>query len=320
MAANPKVSKLINEFRSRHVFTDMGVHDRMLADSVRVDTYAAGLAKHVREGDVVVDLGTGTGILSFLALKAKPKVVHALDHSDIIEGARTVARANGITGVEFHRVNSRRFELPGKADVVIHEQIGDYLFDEAMVVNLLDLRDRVLREGGRIVPAEFDLNIDPVQLTDEGPIPLAWQQTLHGIDFGALRDRYSDHAPKLRRDLRGRRRFDRLLAAPEPVFSIDLNACEGPDLPRSLSYRRPIASDGRLDGFCVSFVARFDDDIYLNSSPFAPAERRPSSWKIPVLRVEPETVSAGDEISFTLEAEDLAEPRTWRWSYARITG
>jgi protein arginine N-methyltransferase 1 len=40
--------------------------------------------------------------------------------------------------------------------VILHEQMGDYLFDEAMVTNVCDLRDRLLKRGGLILPSCFD--------------------------------------------------------------------------------------------------------------------------------------------------------------------
>lgn len=56
------------------------------------------------------------------------------------------------------------------------------------MTNIADLRDRLLRPGGRIYPAHLDLRVVPVQVADEVRAPFAWQQELHGVRFGALRD------------------------------------------------------------------------------------------------------------------------------------
>ena len=46
------------------------VHADMLLDNARVDAYSRAVAIAVRPGDVVADVGTGTGLLSFLSLQA----------------------------------------------------------------------------------------------------------------------------------------------------------------------------------------------------------------------------------------------------------
>jgi len=96
----------------------------MLSDQLRVDTYYRAISKQVKKGDVVVDLGTGTGILSFFAAAQGPEKIHALDHSNIIETAKTVAQRNGIRSIQFHKTSSKDFAPAEKVNVLIHEQMG----------------------------------------------------------------------------------------------------------------------------------------------------------------------------------------------------
>jgi protein arginine N-methyltransferase 1 len=72
------------------MFANFREHDRMLADNVRLDPYYRAISKYVGKGDVVVDIGTGTGILSFFAAQQGPKKIYAIDHSSIIDVAKTV--------------------------------------------------------------------------------------------------------------------------------------------------------------------------------------------------------------------------------------
>jgi hypothetical protein len=98
-----------------------------------------------------------------------------------------------------------------------------------------------------------------------------------------------------------------------PLFEIDLNEVPDASLPTRLATRFTGVRAGRLDGFCVSFVARFDDELRIDSSPFADDLLRPSSWPIPMLRHETVRLADGDELTFELEATELASPSTWRW-------
>ena len=51
--------------------------------------------------------------------------VYAVEHANVIEIARKLCDANAIKNIVFLNGNSRDLELPRKADVIIHEQIGE---------------------------------------------------------------------------------------------------------------------------------------------------------------------------------------------------
>ena len=106
--------------------------------------------RNVQAGDVVLDLGTGTGLLALMASRAGASKVYAVEHSDFIDVAREIAAHNGFTNIEFVRANSRDFTPPEPIDVVLHEQMGDELFNENMLENVLDLR------GSRPCPFRAD--------------------------------------------------------------------------------------------------------------------------------------------------------------------
>ncbi len=53
------------------------VHAGMLYDEERVSKYSTAVSQVVKNGDVVADIGTGTGLLAFLCLKAGAKRVNA---------------------------------------------------------------------------------------------------------------------------------------------------------------------------------------------------------------------------------------------------
>ena len=150
VASSDRLMSVVYDLMNETNFAGLSEHEEMLSDSVRVQAYHQGIHRNVQPGDVVVDLGTGTGLLAFMASRAGAKKVYAVEHSDVIEIAREIARHNGFTNIEFVQTNSREFTPPEPVDVVLHEQMGDELFNENMVQNLLDVRDRFLRPHGRI--------------------------------------------------------------------------------------------------------------------------------------------------------------------------
>ena len=72
-------------------------HARMLHDDRRTGDYLAALAAAVRPGDVVLDIGTGSGVLAVAAARAGARRVYAVEASDIAEVAERVFAANGVT-------------------------------------------------------------------------------------------------------------------------------------------------------------------------------------------------------------------------------
>ncbi|MCO6040525.1 HemK2/MTQ2 family protein methyltransferase [Thermococcus alcaliphilus] len=81
------------------------------------DTFLLAESLKVKEGDVALDVGTGTGIIVLLMAK-KAKFVLGVDINPLaVELAKENARLNGITNVEFRQ--SDLFEnVEGKFDII----------------------------------------------------------------------------------------------------------------------------------------------------------------------------------------------------------
>ena len=106
-------------------------HRSMLVDEERCRSFMRAIFKTVRPGDIVLDIGSGTGILALFACLAGARHVYALEHDGVIEVARRICRDNGFGDrVTFVRDWSTNVELPERVDVVITETIGNIGFEE----------------------------------------------------------------------------------------------------------------------------------------------------------------------------------------------
>lgn len=296
-------------------FGHFSEQEKMLADPARMDFYHAMINRQVQPGDEVIDLGTGTGILAAFAARRGAARVHALDHSRILEQARALAAHNHLQRVEFVATHSGEFKLDHKVDVIVHEQMGDFLFDEEMVANVTDLRDRLLKPGGRILPAQFEFFCEPVKIRDDRRVPFLWNLNVHGYDYSCLASQQPSDPGYYRMASSDQGVIEHFLGEPAPLQTVDLHTVVEDDLPCDLTQVRQVRNPGRLDGFAVFFRARAEE-LELTTNPLD--KRRAPHWGFHLLRVEAEHFSIGEGVEFNLRVGRWPEPDTWRWDYRRL--
>lgn len=299
--------------QNEEYFADLHAQERMLADEPRMAFYYEAITRKIKEGDRVIDLGTGTGILAAFASRRGAAKVYAVDHSSIIEHAKILAAENGIENVDFEDVHSTKLYLDEPVDVILHEQMGDFLFDEAMVPNVCDLRDRLLKPGGLILPSRFELFCEPMTMNDDRRVPYIWELTdMYGFDFSCMersRPQNQEYHCLVSCDLGVVKHF---LGEPSPVVEVDLHTITESTLPSKVTFTRKVTTSGLLDGLVVFMKARVDDDLELSSSPLDSG--RAPHWGFRILRLDQSYVEVGDELEVTLRVKDWADPDTWRWT------
>lgn len=311
LASNDWLMGVIYDLTNETNFAGLSEHEEMLSDGVRVNAYHQGIHNNVNSGDVVLDLGTGTGLLAFMASRAGAAKVYAVEHSGFIDVAREIAQQNNITNIEFVQANSREFTPSELVDVVLHEQMGDELFNENMLENLLDLRDRVLKPGGRILPAHFRLFVEPISFHESMRVRRFWNIELpDDIDLSA-----TQRSVVAARFDTGRTNqlwvrpgsVESTLGPPEPILDFDLNTLESIEsLAVDHVVERRATDDVIVDGWCVWFEARFDEETVLTTSPLAPV----TSWGNRMFRLD-EEIASGESLRCHVHLGNIVDPSTW---------
>ncbi|HZE04797.1 MAG TPA: 50S ribosomal protein L11 methyltransferase [Solirubrobacteraceae bacterium] len=171
-------------------------HARMLHDDRRTRDYIAALRAAVRPGDVVLDIGTGSGVLAIAAARAGARRVYAVEASDIADVAERVFARNDVQDrVTLIRGWSRQIDLPERADVLVAEVIGNEPFEEEILETTLDARRRLLKPDARLIPHTLELLARPLLISDVEARQRAigrqaierWRE-LYGIEFQPLLD------------------------------------------------------------------------------------------------------------------------------------
>jgi len=171
-------------------------HARMLHDDRRTSDYLAALAQAVRPGDVVLDIGTGSGVLALAAARAGARRVYAVEASDIAEVAERVFAANDVQDqITLISGWSRQIELPERADLLVAEIIGNEPFEEEILETTLDARRRLLKPDARLLPHTLTLFARPLLIPEAearqraiGRKAIERWGRLYGIDFQPLLD------------------------------------------------------------------------------------------------------------------------------------
>jgi SAM-dependent methyltransferase len=160
-------------------------HQMLLADRARLTALRQAIRETVRVGDVVLDLGAGTGILGFLALQAGASHVYAVERGPVARLARHVARENRLDDrITFVNADVRRARLKERADVLVCDMVSQFGLLPELGGGVVAAR-RHLKPGARSVPRRYEMWVAPVS------DPAFHRRTVragsgHGVDFDVL--------------------------------------------------------------------------------------------------------------------------------------
>ncbi len=241
-------------------------HRAMLSDRIRMNAYGKAIRKTVKKGDVVCDIGTGSGILAFLCLQAGAKKVYAIERNSIIKEAKKLARINKIDKrIVFLHKDSLNAKLPEKVDVLITETLGVFGIEENIQNTLIDAKRRFLKPKGKIIPSSLELFISPVECTNfwEKNYGL-WKNNYYGMNFSSI----FNEATTRRLSFNGKSEDLKIISSPKPVVSINFISLNKP----IFSFLKTFTAQqsAHLHGLIGFFKARLCKGVNICTSPSRP--------------------------------------------------
>jgi protein arginine N-methyltransferase 1 len=267
----------------------------------RLDRFAKALAAAIRPGDTVLDLGAGSAILSILACAAGARRAYAVEDTDAVSIARALIGTTPYRDrIEIVHGTSFDLTLAERADVLVADVHSTFGLQEQGLRAMLDARDRLLKPGGRMVPASMQLRVAPADAAEVYAAKVTtWERTVHGVSLALVRDLAvnSLHPARLRKE--------QLLADPETICTVDFTAAASLHLTGQVRMRatRP----GTLHGLCGGIFTTLADRIEISNLPGDPGTSNFAHAFLPI--DTPVDVTPGDPIDVQIDSFDGDELR-----------
>ena len=257
------------------MYAEFEVHRTMIRDRVRTEAFRRAIDSVVRPGDIVLDLGAGSGILSVFAARAGAGSVYAVERTSIAVLAEQLATANGVA--EIVRVihgDVMDVELPEHVDVIVSEWLGGFGIDEGMLAPVIAARDRWLKPGGVMIPHSVT----------------AWTALVHDRDLAETVEFLRDNPFGLRLETWSKRpstrssipapsvtsRRDDRRSEPSRLWTTDADRIplEQAQAPHQAETLLPVHDHGTANALALWFSAELAPGISLSVGPGDP----PTHW------------------------------------------
>lgn len=284
-------------------FDAAAIHVKMLNDRLRTEGFLTAINSVVRTGDIVVDIGTGTGVLAVAAARAGARHVYAIESTGIAKIAKEVFAANGLAEkITLIEGRSTGVGLPEKADVMISETVGNHPFAEGILETVADATKRLLKPGARMIPAAIEYFGIPVHIPDAVmDQQCITDHSLHnwrewyGVDFVPLRNA-ACKAPTQSSFSSDVAALWQPLAGPARLASVNLSDNRNNSFHNTTKVE--IETEGRLNGILCYFELALAPGVRLSTHPQIAGKN--NSWKNMVWLLPcPIHLLKGDHLSVT---------------------
>lgn len=288
---------------------------KLIGDHVRNDAFYKALKEVVTKKSVVIDLGSGTGFLGFLASKLGAKEVVCIESGDIAGVSEVLAERNNIKNCSFIAEHSTQLETDAvpKADILVSETLGNYALEENIIESIEDAK-RFLKKDAVILPRAIHQFVCPV-VSDRIAKDIDVWNAGYGLDLSEAREisMHNMYVKTLKKE--------DLLAEKDAMRMWDsIDFSKENDSVRTASELWKVEKPTTVYGFALWWDAELTKDVHLSTSPLAPA----THWEqiyLPLLH--PITLKKGESCRFDIQSDTRWEVKvnlTWTASHIDTSG
>jgi SAM-dependent methyltransferase len=257
------------------MYAELEVHRTMIRDRVRTGAFRRAIESVVRPGDIVLDVGAGSGILSLFAARAGAARVYAVERTTVAVLAQRLAAANGVGEiVQVFHGDVMDVELPGRVDVIVSEWLGGFGIDEGMLVPVIAARDRWLKPGGVMIPRSVTVWTALVEDRYSGDMVSFLRDYPYGLRLGDLAEMTVNeifYSGTFRHLAAGDRRSE-----PGRLWTTDADVIplEQARAPHEAQTPLPVRDQGTANALALWFSAELAPGVSLSVGPGDP----PTHW------------------------------------------
>lgn len=281
-------------------------YGNMMRDKVRMGAFEAALRQAVTPDSVVLDIGTGTGIMAMMAVQFGAKHVYAVEPAGAITVAQKIAQANGMAEkITFIQDISTCISLPEPVDVIVSDLRGVLPLLQHHIATIADARTRLLAPDGILIPQQDTLWAAVVDNEKSyTTLTQPWASSPYGLDMTVALDSV------LNSWLAAKVEPEQLLVKPQKWVTLDYTSRTEANVKGTLEFE--VTCPGRGHGLLVWFDMQLADGIGISNAPGVKerAEVYGSGffpWKSPV------ELAVGDNVTVKLQAFLVGGEYTWRW-------
>lgn len=269
------------------LYARLGSHQTMLSDFTRLQAYQKAINRFVRPDDIVVDVGTGTGILAFFAAKAGAKRVYAIESSPIASiTERLIVQNNLQDKVFLIRGHAPEIKLGDQIDVIVTETIGGWGIDENVLATIGEVFRRFGTQSTRVIPEGLELYLVPVDNPSFYNMVTFWNTKIYGFDYSPVSEfAYNNIYVRILVDPH------QFLAKPSLMAKLVVGKHYGDTMQFETSFR--VTKPGVMHGLAGWFRMKLGHQLWLSTDP----RSKTLHWKQCIFpSLTPVTLTTGDRI------------------------
>lgn len=281
-------------------YSHFGIHHEMLSDQARTNAYQNAICNNseVFKDKLVLDAGSGTGILAMFAAKSGAQKVVAVDDSDIAFYAMLIVSENSLKHkVDVVKTRLEDFHTSQLFDILISEWMGYFLVYEGMLDTVIKARDSLLKKDGLILPNRSEILIGALSNEQLYKKHVLFWNDVYGFKMTSLKEE------SIAEPLITVVEPDSLCSQSQVVFKIDLLTCTLDETRNMVANTTlNITKSCEIHAIVGWFDCFFDHSSLkyhctLSTSPNSPE----SHWKQCVFLLRtPVSVKQGDQLSLKI--------------------
>ncbi|MEN9920354.1 MAG: hypothetical protein RL538_247 [Candidatus Parcubacteria bacterium] len=262
-----------------------------LYDKQRTIPFKKAIFNTIKKGDVVVELGAGSGVLSMFAIDAGAAKVYAveLDEANIASLQSTI-KANGYEGkIVVIPGDATTVELPEKVDAVICELIATGLVEELQIPAMNHIQ-KFMKKDAKVLISRYDITVDLV----------TQKNNFYNKRFDVIRYEFPD-----KRDLKSEPLTEKIV-----IKSVDFTKTVRSSFVKS-TVTFTALKKGYLNGVRLGGTTIFSDNSSFDFS---------LSYSFPaILPIEPQHIEKGDTFSLSISYSMCEGPHRLKYKLEKIS-